>query len=347
MEPLRSRSIFETLMVRTTINPAQMREMVSFIALNRSFRLGQGEVRALVSGRSLAETAIGSVFTRAVQLHKEEVFGFLRIPPATSAPEVVTFNHVTFDLKQMVADDPTGGLSRVLATAPEFTNKIFYNVTPLLRQSGELTDTATFQAQIVRDLLVRSFYDTTTAVWLTPSLLRYLCRFYNMSMSATVGSVYNLTFKEQQAVATIFSLYFLQRVSNAETAEAMVKTNQLGLGAPDQILSVISRLRDVLGERYATMSLDDVCNGIIGLGQVRLGTINRRFLYTRQRNIGPDVMTSALALEYPPYWCYLVLLVLSGRKTALLSTFRNNDLTRGAPGFIDDLMKTQSFLPAI
>jgi len=344
---LRSRNIFDTLMVRTTVNQVLMQELTTFIAQNRTCRLGQGEVRTLLSGRSLAATVISSLFTRAVQLHKEELFGFVRIPTTTPAPEIVTFNHVTFDLKQMVAVDETGGVLRVISTVPEFVNKIFYNVTPMLRQSGELIDTGAFQSQMMRDLLVRSYYDTKSVVWLTPSLLRYLCRFYNMSMSATVGSVYNLTFPEQQTVATVFSLYFLQCVSNADSAEAMIKTAKLGLGSPDQIQSVISLLKDVLAERYAMMSLDDVCLGITKLGIARLETVNRRFLYTRQRSVGPDVMTSMLALEYPPYWCYLVLLVLSGRKMGLLSTFKRNDLTRDAQAFVDDLMKSQSFLPSL
>jgi hypothetical protein len=346
---LRSRvSIFDTLTTRTTINKVQLRELVNFIVLNRGYRLNATEVKTLVGAKSLAVTAISSLFARAIELHKESLFSFMRIPASvTTMPEVVTYRHVAFDLKQLATSTDTTGLYETLKVVPDITNTIFENVTPLLRGSGELVDTLAFQSTIVRDLLVRSYYENKATVWLTPSLLRYLCRFYNMSMSSVIGSIYNLTFSEQQAVAAVFSLYFLQLVSDTDTAEVMVKTQKLGLGAPDKLADVISRLKDTLGSRYDAMTLDDVCTGVNSLGIGRLEGIDRKFIYTRQRNIGPDALTSAMAIEYPPYWCYLVLTALSGRKMGLQNTLKRNDLGRDAPGFADDLLKSQSFLPSL
>jgi len=142
-------------------------------------------------------------------------------------------------------------------------------------------------------------------------------------------------------------LFFLQRVSDTQTAEAMIKTTNLGLGSAMQINDVITRLKDVLTTKYDALSLDDVCIGINQLGIGRLANINRKFLYTRMRSIGPDVFTSAMALEYPPYWCYLVLATLSGRKMGLTNTLKRNDIAKDAPVFADDLLKSQSFLPSL
>jgi len=346
---LRSRvSIFDTLISRTSINKVQLRELVNFIVLNRDYRLNAMEVKTLVNTKSLTVTAISSLFNRAIELHKETLFSFIRIPSTVvTVPEVVTYRHVTFDLKQLTTATGATGLYDTLKVVPEFTNTIFENVTPMLRSSGELIDTLAFQSTLVRDLLVRSYYENKATVWLTPSLLRYLCRFYNMSMSSTIGTIFNLTFSEQQAVAAVFSLYFMQLVSDTDTAEVMVKTSKLGLGAPDQIVGVISRLKDTLGPKYDAMTLDDVCTGINALGIGRLEGLDRKFIFTRQRNIGPDALTSAMAIEYPPYWTYLVLTALAGRKMGLQNTLKRNDLGRDAPGFTDDLLKTQSFLSAL
>ena len=346
---MRSRvSIFDTLTARTTINKVQLRELVSFLLLNRVYKMNAGDVKAMVSAKPLAITPISSLFSRAIdEFHRETLFSFLRIPPTTvAAPEVVTYSHVTFDLKQFNTPD-NAALYATLGTVPEFQNTIVSNVTPLLRRSGELTDTLAFQSLVVRDLLSRSYFNNTSATWLTPSLLRYLCRFYNMSMASSVASAYNLTFQEQQAVAAVFSVYFMQMVSDTDTAESLVKTSKLNLGTPDQILGVIARLKDTLGERYSAMTLDDVCVGINNLGIARLSTVDRRFVFTRQRNIGPDVMTSGMAVEYPPYWCYLVLATLSGRKMGLTMTMKRNDLAREAPDFAKDLLFSQSFLPSL
>ncbi|CAK9254167.1 unnamed protein product [Sphagnum jensenii] len=214
-------SIFSLTSVRSTINTKQLQELITFIAQNRQFKMDVISVRNMLAARSLTSGSIGTVFNRALELHKETLFSFLRIPPSTvSTPEVVTYNHVTFDLKQLQSVvDPN--LLLLLKSVPEFSNTILLNATTLLKRSGEPIDVMSLQYTVVRDLLSRSYYDNKTVVWLTPSLLRYLCRFYNMSMSASISVVYNLTFTEQQTVATVFSLYFMQRSSDADTAEAL------------------------------------------------------------------------------------------------------------------------------
>lgn len=346
---LRSRvSIFDTLTSRTTINTVQLRELVNFVLLNRGYRMNAVEVRSMLNIKSLATTAISSIFSRAIdEFHRETLFSFLRIPPTVvAAPEVVTYNHVTFDMKQLNTPSNVGSYT-TLGVIPELANTIVSNVTPLLRRSGELTDALSFQSLMVRDLLSRSYFTNTTTTWLTPTLLRFLCRFYNMSMASAVSGAYNLTYQEQQVVATVFSLYFMQLVSDTDTAESLVKTSKLNLGLPDQILGVISRLKDILGDRYAAMNLTDVCTGLNNLGITRLTNVDTKFIRTRQKFIGPDVLTSSLAIEYPPYWCYLVLSTLSGRKMGLTMTMKRNDLSKDAPTFAKDLLFSQSFLAAL
>ena len=340
-------SIFDTLTARTSINRNQLRELVNFVVLNRSYRMSALDVKSLVSTRMLTDTPISSVFYKAIELRKDTIFSFLRIPPIIVAtPEILTYTHTTFDLKQL--DNVNyKDIQDTVRTSPEFVNTIVLNLTSLLKRSGELSDTFAFQSFVVRDLLSRSYYDNKSTVWLAPTLLRYLCRFYNMSMSSSISSIYNLSFQEQQAIATVFSLYFMQMCSDKDAAEVLVKTSKLGLGTPDQILDVISRTKDTLGDSYPNMSLDSACAAINNLGIARLTNIDRRFVYTRQRSVGPDILTSAMALEYPPYWCYLVLATLSGRKMGLLNVMKRNDFTRDAPAFIEDLVRSQSFLPAL
>lgn len=343
-----ARSIFDTLTARTTINTAQLRELVNFLVYHRTYKMDPQEVRVLLSARTLTTTPISTVCMRAIELQKEAVFSFIRIPSnATVAPEVMTYTHVTYDLKQLNVPQ-TQTLYEIVQSLPEFSDTIVSNVTAMLRRTGEPIDIMHLQATVVRDLLSRSYYNNTSALWLTPSLIRYLCRFYNMSLSSAIGSVYNLTFKEQQAVATIFSLFFFQQVSSAEVAENLIAGHaKLGLGSPYEIADIIARLKSVLGARYTQMNLDDACVGVNALGIGRLEAVNRKFLYTRLRSVGPDVFTSMMALDYPPYWAYLVLLVLSGRKMGLTTTLKRNDLLRESTSFVNDLTQTQSFLLAL
>lgn len=347
MNPRSRISIFDTFTARRTITRAQLGELVNFLIFNRNCKLGGNDVRTLLATKPLTNTVVGNLFNRTIELQKTSLFSFIKIPKMNASfPEVITYTHVTPDLKQL--DVPTEQhLYEAISQVPEFANTICFNVTTMLRGSGEPIDLLGFQSIVIRDLLSRSYFDNQTTMWLTPSLIRYLCRFYNMSLSASIGSVYNLTFQEQQVVATIVSLFFLQKVSDTSTAEAFIKSTKLGLGSQQEISDIISALKDALGADYANMDLDGVCLGIRALGTSRLSSINRLFLYTRLKGIGPDTFTSTMALEYPPYWAYLVLLTLSGRKMGLLSTFKKNDLQKEAGSFADDIARTYSFLPAL
>lgn len=357
---IRSRiSIFDTLTTRTTIPEAQLTEMINFLIFNRTFKMGANETKALTSVRPLTSTVIGSLFTKAIELRKETLFGFINIPKTVkSIPEILTYTHVTFDMKQL----NTAGhkdLYETISKVPEFANNICFNVTPMLRDTGVPTDALSFQSLFVRDLLSRSYFDNKSAMWLTPSLIRYMCRFYNMSLSTAIGSVYNLTWKEQQAVATVFSLFFLQQVSDTATADAFIRSQKLGLGSAQEVSDILARVKDVLSADagtpsltstsggYEALTLDSACAAINGLGIGRLESVNRKFLFTRMRNIGPDVLTSSMALEYPPYFAYLILIVLSGRMTSLTTTLKRNDLQKDGLEFQSDFVKSHSFIPAL
>lgn len=340
-------SIFDTLTAQTTITKAQLSEMVNFLIFNRSFKLNANDTKTLVSLRPLTATAISNLFTRAVELRKDALFSFIKIPKLTvTIPEVLTYTHITYDFKQLNTVEDKD-LYDVISKIPEFANTICFNVTSLLKGSGEPNDALSFQSLYVRDLLSRSYFDNRSTMWLSPSLIRYICRFYNMSLSTTIGMVYNLTWKEQQSVATVFSLLFLQKVSNTDMAEVFIKSQKLGLGTVQEITDIITKVKEVLGDNYAQMSLDDACTAINGLGIGRLESVNRKFLFTRMRSIGPDVLTSSMALDYPPYFVYLILLVLSGRMTALTTTLKRNDLQKDGIAFADDFVKSHSFLPAL
>ena len=56
-------------------------------------------------------------------------------------------------------------------------------------------------------------------------------------------------------------------------------------------------------------------------------------------NLGPDSITSHLALEYPPYWIYILLLALSGNKIPIVYQLNNMRLAQeGRSKFLQQLM---------
>lgn len=341
-------SIFDTPTVKMTITKQQLVELINFLIFNRNAKMTTNEVKTMLSGKPLTNTVISNLFNRALELQKDNLFSFIKLSKAnTSFPEVITYTHITPDMKQLNTETNLN-LYQAISSIPEYANKICLNVTPMLKGSGEPSDIFNFQSIVIRDLLSRSYFDTKSPMWLSPSIIRYICRFYNMSMSTSIASVFNLTYLEQQAIATIFSLFFLQKVSNKDVAETYIKNNKLGIGSSVDITNIINLIKGSISDvAYANMTLDDVCTCINKLGIGRLESINRKFLYTRLKGIGPDLFTSTMALDYPPYWTYLVLLTISGRKMGLMNTFKQNDIQKDAHSFSDDIVKTYSFLSAL
>ena len=339
-------SVFNTLTAKTTVNEAQLSELVKFIIKNRDIKLSPSDANELVTTKPLVSTPMNDIFARSVELNCDKLFSFVKIPQVvTSVPEVITYTHIPFDMKQL--EPINKSLYDVIEGIPDFSNKIFSNITPYLKRTGELNDISSFQSLCVRDMLSRSYFINNKSIWLTPSIIRFLCRCYNMSMSIAIGGAFNLSYFEQQAIAVVFALYFFQQVTTLADAEAMIKSSsKIGLPDTNTINDIINRIYGVVDSKKA-MTIDDVCLCINNLGIPRLSTVNRRLLHTRMQYIGPDLFTSTLAIEYIPAWAYIVLLAVSGRKIGLNNFLRSRNLIKDANEYAVDLCRSQAFLPSL
>lgn len=340
------RSIYETSVTQRTINKNQLRELVQFLASHREQIIIQpDESRRLLGTRPISQTPISKIATQASDLGKDRHVRLINIPTTiSSAPEVVTYQHVGFDILQMKA------VSEHLAKALEVTDfdkKIIINMTPWLSRRGTISDILAVQGLLVRDLLSRSYF-TADRTWIAPGIARYLCKVYSMSIGAVLAAIYNIGYSERRAVRAVFAHYFFTKVMlDKEVGDAMrTSASFLGLDAGAEVADVADLIATIVpsGEE---MTLDHACEAVSKLGVMRMETFNQRVLHSRIKNWGPDIHTSALALEYPPYFVYLMLLASSGRKIGMAYTLKNMGVDREMNKFTDDLLKSAGFLGAI
>jgi hypothetical protein len=293
-----------------------------------------------VSTRSLTPTPLGTVFSRAVELGKDRLFSFLKIPPSvTPIPEVVTWRHVTYDAMQIRT--VSENLYRALKT-PEFADRLIINATPMVRQNGEVTDLTAFHGTAVRDLLSRSYF-RADQTWISPTLSLFMCKAYTITISSVIARPFQLNGSEQQALSILLAYYFLSQVTDPAQAGDMLRNSTRALRLYDtaqvnDIVSLIEREPDC-----KELTLARVCeiSGKLGIARLKL---DLRSLYTRLSTIGPDQHTSFIALEYPPYWAYLLLLAVSGRKTMLSFLLKNAGLENEVKRFAEDLAQAHNFL---
>lgn len=342
---MKSRSIYHSPVTRTTISQNQLRDLVQFLALNRQSIVIPAEVsRRIMMTRSLSQTPIQRLFSRAMDLGKDRLVSLLDIPVSVTAPEVMTYQHITFDTLQF--KDVSDHFTKALEPTP-FANKLIINATPWLTRQGEVSDMLALQGAVVRDMLSRSYY-MADRTWISPTITRYVCKVYSMSLATTVAGIYNLTYAEQQAVTAVFAYFYLSKTVPAKDVNDMFKSSASFIGI-DRAADVDMILELMTAHKVdpETMTLEDACVLITKLGISRMSTMSVRVLHGKARSWGPDVHTSALALEFPPYFVYLMLLAGSGRKIGLSFTLKRLGADREMKKFGEDLLTSTGFIGAL
>jgi hypothetical protein len=340
------RSIFEYFTSQITVNTNQLLILVEYLIRHRDLFLDQSRTQTLFKTRPLVTSPLSRVFTRAVDVSDEDCFSLVYVPTGTkSVPEVLTTRFLTMDISQM------GMVSNAIAAAvkpiPELHEKIILNITQMIRSSGGFSDISGFQNTVVRDLLSRSYAKSLRTTWLTPNLSQFVSKVYSMSLGSAVAQRYNLDFHTQSMLGSLFAYFFLSQMTDAATAEQILKSKSKYFHLPDadSLDQIFGLIEDTLQTRELN-SLDDVLAVIAKLGVERV-KINRSILMSQLKQLGPDTYTSSLALEYPPYFIYLMLLALSGSKIGLSFRMKQMNLLKEASSFTDDLLFAPDLFEAL
>ena len=326
------------------INPTQIAILVEYFVKNSDIVLDADDAAALFKSRSVVTSPISKIFHKALETGDLEIVSPFRFRTGIhTINDVATNRAVTLDMlqaKEVVAPALAGAITSI----PYLNDKILLNVTQFTRASGDVSDTVGLQSTVVRDLLCRLFYSDTRKTWMTPNLTQFVCKVYSMTLGTSVANWYNLDYKTQSIVTSLFAFFFLEQMSDAPTAVATLKTKWKYFLIPEEadLLQVLALIQNTLGKESMD-SLEDVCAVVDALGIDRI-RINRAILLTRLKSLGPDALTTGIALEYPPYFTYLILLVLSGSKIGLSYRLKGFNLMRDALAFVDDLVQTSNFL---
>ena len=329
-------SIYNVSAVATTVNIKQLSDLSRFLLTHRDIVLDDTMCQALFQTRGAAATAFRTVYNRVIESGLRGQFTLLRIPKSvTNVPEVITYTHVPFDVKQMGVVIPHD--IAALRTIPEYADKLIINTTAMLYADGTLANPAALQATVVRDALSRA-YSQDPQKWLIPQLIQLICGVYSMSLSSILAQRFMLTWEDQQALAVVFAYYYWQLCATADDAKQalMSRTRELNLPDPAVVADVIGVV-DAKRHGNAPLTLDQVCLAAMDLQITRL-RVNRRVLNEFLRWVGPDVQSSAIALEYPPYWATFMLQADAGYHIGLSNIIKKNRYALRANEQFADLM---------
>lgn len=336
-------SIYETQVSKTTLNLNQIKDLMKYLAVyQHQIAVSPADQKQLLSSKSGLTTPISNVYHHLVREGVDSILKLINIPKSIQdTPEVLTYPHLTFDIYQFYPVAETA--ARALGVT-EFNKKILINITPWLNtRTGEFTSLSAFQSTVVRDALSRSYF-TSNGTWISPSAMRSTGKVYTMSLASMIASRYQLTAPQSKIVSIPIAYYYFSKVMPRKDVGAFL-TSSASTFKLDRSTDVSGTI-DLIEEHFSgkdELSLEDLCSVLGELGIPKL-QINGRILRTITASWGRDVHSSAMALEYPPYWVNNLLLAGSGEKTGLHHILKRMGLDRDIPDVASSLVRAPSLI---
>lgn len=331
------RKFFGIGFVKSTGLAGQTPRALKYLVENRDSVLPCGLVAEMAQNiRVILKTPMAEFFDHILEAKGLSNFTSLYLLESDSSiPEVLAQTLVTLDLKQV----DTSGITR---SCGEISNKILTNVSGFIKRDKAtgrfgVTSIDGFINQYNRGLLVASYEDSTRG-WLSPYLGEFTVRTYSMILSSVITRYYNLSIPESMQVMGIFALYMSQLLDSDDGdlvyPALFGRCTFVGSRAELAALS-----KACAHESSKGLTLESTCNLIAELGPERLKSFDLRSLYTLACTLGPDTITTSLALEYPPYWVYILMLALSGNKIPIVYQLNNMRLaSEGRSKFLSQIM---------
>lgn len=325
-------NIYTVPFVTATLTPNDLTKIIEYLITNVELFLSREETDALFKERSMASTPMSKLFLAYTDAGASDIFSLVAFKARTNLhiPETLTHKHVVLDANQISSIDPSVA-KRVLIT-PELNKKIISNVTQVVSSDGRyfhLKDQERFHSQVVRDCLSRSYFASATKPnWVRTSVLITLAKTYSLLLANNIARWFGVDSGSQDFITLVFASFFLLQCSNLHDADGIIRTKHKEFYVRDRDIVNLSldKFKDVLGKPLPE-SIDECFMLIKSIGIARL-SVNRPVLYSKLRTIGDDLPTTAIALEYPPYFAWACLNALSGAKNQLNLFIKKQNLMK-------------------
>lgn len=345
-------NIFTTLSVTSVMPPVLVENLLDFLINNRSAILSPEKRSELFKTRFSGHSILSDIVNRLTIVGKDQAYNLIRLPSKTVAlREAVDMTFIPIDVLQM--KDVAPSFSKSLSLIPELDDKLIINVTDITRSNGDFSDVTQFHYRVVRDFLSRNFYTSVGNVWISPTLVRYVAKVYSMTIGGQLAKVFGLSPSVQSFIQTVFCAFFVGKMSSDDVAPAFLKAHgrQMGLPESNDLNQILALMEDTLGKPIPT-TLEDVCKVIQSYGHSQLmgdhgPRITRPVLNMRFNSLFNDGHLSVIALEYPPYFLFLILLVLSNVRIGLSFPMKNLNLIKEGKDIMDSTIRSTTFLNSL
>ena len=341
-----NKNIFNTNIVKTIVNKNHIRDIVKFlIKYNSEIMVDSDYYDTVFNAKSIINTPINKCLLKTQSLGSafyENTFALLDIGNSLASPEILTYRMLTFDTNQFGEIDS----SFVSALKPfKLDSKILLNTSSFNLDSNNIKINM-IQTTVIRSLLMRSYY-SSDRIWMSsPSLMKDIAKIYSMLLSQTIARSYNLQYQEQLLILGLFSYYFFAKTTSDPAGMLRGHGLSLGLTSSTDIDMLLELMDEVTSGTEVTLS--HVCEAIGALGiSGRVASLNTKILNTYVKGWGPNIIESTLAIEYPPYFLYLLFLASSGEKIGIYQLLKYSKLQNDAKSLTDEIATGNVFVNSL
>lgn len=345
-------NIFSVPSAKYIMSPAELIRVLEYFIEQRDCILPTHRAEDLLRHRGGGNTVANEVVSNIVSSGKSNRFSMIRYPlKTTQLRETADSTFVPFDILQM--REASHFHNPLLTTIPELSDVMLINVTDLTRANGDLADVGQMQWRVTRDFLSRSYYMDTSSIWISPQFVRYIAKAYSTVIAYRLSKLFGLSPMMMTFVRTVFCHFYLTKMTDPKSSGefAIANSRELGFYDKQEVAQTIAYAKDVLG-KDSPESLEDVFavidaqnhTSMFNRGKSRL---TRAVLSTTFQSIYPDSHISAIALEYPPYFALLSMMVASGMRIGLSVWMKFANLEKEGRLVFEQTTRSPAFLKGL
>lgn len=318
-----SKNIYNTPTAQNFMNEKMISSIANYLVRVSYSVVGEQQQQDIFKNTSNFNSLLSTMFNNCLKTNKQELFTLMTPPKNIPIPEpfhIITLGSIPFDvflLSEVYPKDMVG-----LNGFGEYNSKIILNTNNYMRSTLVFTDAIEFQHQFVRNILIRSYYQVHNN-WLAKNIIKVIGRLYGLVLSNTIGALFNLEKPTQQQMIVIFTHFWLRHFMTQKDTNNLLRLMNTQLFFPDTdvINTTIEKIEEL--HKNGMETLENVFEVITPLLPQR-AFISNQLLVARLQKLGPDIISSSMALNFPPYFVYLVLLGLSDIKIGL--SFKMKDM---------------------
>lgn len=310
-------TLFDTPFAKARSINTMIEHALTFMIKNlTTVQLSPEHMRDISNIKILSNTPISKIFQDIILADKQKAFVFINLSAYRGdTPELLALDDIVVDGK-VIPNLPT----------PASLQKCWINITPIVGKQNSyngmlnITDSATLANLIVRSALITSYNDSD--MWVSPKLATYIIENYSLTIGNVLRQIYNLDIQECLFVQTLFAAYYAQCLGGSSSPldrpPLLMRCQFLGSGA-DIVnrLDTIKEYRENKGEDLLTPS--KLCGILSKVGPTRMQKFAPQNLYRFLSSSSIDSQVMMIAVDYPPYWVYQMLRLVSGYKNPVMS----------------------------